>query len=238
MATMTATTDELTIDELAQGAGLTVRTTRYYASLGLLPPPERRGRVAFYGPQHQARLELLTTLQDYGYTLGAIERVLLGIPMDATPDEISLQRSLLTAWTPVEWESLSLTEIEARTGRTVSPEALEWLLSAGSLLPDGADRFKCLPFLDQALDLHAAGFPLQLVQTCNDSVRTHMDALAEELNGHMASWVAEQYDGSDRTPEETRRVEGAIHNLRQLAIEAIVIGFKRAHRNLMTKALA
>jgi MerR family regulatory protein len=37
------TDDLLTIDELAMAVGLTVRTTRYYASLGLIPPPERRG---------------------------------------------------------------------------------------------------------------------------------------------------------------------------------------------------
>jgi DNA-binding transcriptional MerR regulator len=235
---MTTTSDERTIDELAQASGLTVRTTRYYASLGLLPPPERRGRVAFYGARHGARLELLTTLQDYGYTLGAIERVLLGIPMDATPDEISLQCSLLTAWTPGEWESLDRAEIETRVGRPISPAAFDWLLSAGSLLPDGTERFRAIPFLEQALDLHDAGFPLELVQACNESVRSHMDALAEELNRHMATWVSAQDDGGDRTPEETRRVAGAIDNLRQLAVEAIVIGFKRAHRNLMTKALA
>jgi DNA-binding transcriptional MerR regulator len=39
----------LTVDELAAAAGLTVRTTRYYASLGLLPPPTRQGRLAYYG---------------------------------------------------------------------------------------------------------------------------------------------------------------------------------------------
>ncbi len=29
----------LTVDELAAVTGMTVRTTRYYAGLGLLPPP-------------------------------------------------------------------------------------------------------------------------------------------------------------------------------------------------------
>jgi DNA-binding transcriptional MerR regulator len=34
--------DELyTVDELAAATGMTVRTTRYYAGLGLLPPPTR-----------------------------------------------------------------------------------------------------------------------------------------------------------------------------------------------------
>src|SRR5690242_13812495 len=48
----------LTIDELAAGAGLTVRTVRFYATKGLLPAPVRRGRIAYYGPVHRVRLDL------------------------------------------------------------------------------------------------------------------------------------------------------------------------------------
>ena len=67
---------EFTIDELAARTGMTVRTVRFYATEGLLPPPERRGRVAYYGADHRRRLELIRTLQEHGYTLSAVERVL------------------------------------------------------------------------------------------------------------------------------------------------------------------
>ena len=70
--------DEFTIDELAARTGMTVRTVRFYATEGLLPPPERRGRLAFYGAQHRMRLDLIRTLQEHGYTLAAIEKVLEG----------------------------------------------------------------------------------------------------------------------------------------------------------------
>ena len=90
----------LTIDELALAVGLTVRTTRYYASLGLIPPPERRGRVGYYGPQHRARLELIRELQAHGYALTAIERYLKRLSDDASVEEITAQRILLTPWAP------------------------------------------------------------------------------------------------------------------------------------------
>ena len=62
--------DELyTVDELAAATGMTVRTTRYYAGLGLLPAPTRRGRMAYYTEEHRARLELIRALQDHGFTL-------------------------------------------------------------------------------------------------------------------------------------------------------------------------
>ena len=64
---MTALPDDapeglLTIDELAVAVGMTVRNTRYYASLGLMPPPIKRGRVAYYDDVHRARLGGLTGL--------------------------------------------------------------------------------------------------------------------------------------------------------------------------------
>jgi hypothetical protein len=75
--------DEFTIDELAVRTGLTVRTLRFYANAGLLPAPQRRGRIAYYSAQHRMRLDLVRTLQKHGYTLAAISRVLARIPLDA-----------------------------------------------------------------------------------------------------------------------------------------------------------
>src|SRR3954465_15442317 len=67
---------ELTIDELAERPGMTVRNLRAHQSRGLLPPPEVRGRTGFYGAEHVARLELIRTLQDDGFTLESIRRLL------------------------------------------------------------------------------------------------------------------------------------------------------------------
>jgi DNA-binding transcriptional MerR regulator len=52
----------LTIDQLADRSGITVRNIRYYAARGLLPPPQLRGRTGLYGPDHLARLELVSEL--------------------------------------------------------------------------------------------------------------------------------------------------------------------------------
>jgi len=98
---MTDTAEDalLTIDQLSAATGLSVRTTRYYAGLGLIPPPVRRGRIAYYGPAHRARLELLTALQEHGFTLQAIERYLSRLPADVTPEDLAMQRAMITSWT-------------------------------------------------------------------------------------------------------------------------------------------
>jgi DNA-binding transcriptional MerR regulator len=87
---------ELTVDELASRAGVTVRTVRFYAGRGLLPPPRLRGRTGLYGPDHLARLELVRELQSLGLTLASIEKHLEKIPLDAPPEDLALQRALLS----------------------------------------------------------------------------------------------------------------------------------------------
>lgn len=65
------------IDELAEDAGTSVRNIRVYQERGLLQPPVRRGRTAYYGPGHKQRLALIMRLLDRGYTFATIEELLI-----------------------------------------------------------------------------------------------------------------------------------------------------------------
>jgi DNA-binding transcriptional MerR regulator len=66
------------VEQLAAACGVSVDTVRYYQSLGLLPPPEREGRVAWYGPPHAERIRDVRALQKKGLTLAAVKRVVQG----------------------------------------------------------------------------------------------------------------------------------------------------------------
>ena len=57
---------------------MTVRNIRNHHSRGLLPAPDVRARVGFYGADHVARLRLILDLQADGFNLAAIERLLSG----------------------------------------------------------------------------------------------------------------------------------------------------------------
>src|SRR5882724_12684241 len=65
----------MTIDELARAAGTTVRNVRVYQDRGLLAPPERRGRLGLYGPDHLRRLRLVLRMLGRGYPLAAIREL-------------------------------------------------------------------------------------------------------------------------------------------------------------------
>jgi DNA-binding transcriptional MerR regulator len=51
------------IGKLAEAAGVTPRTVRYYIAEGLLPPPQTEGRYALYTDEHLRRLQLIQRLK-------------------------------------------------------------------------------------------------------------------------------------------------------------------------------
>ena len=53
----------MTLRELTDAAGVSVRTVRYYIAEGLLPPPEGSGPASAYTAAHLDRLRLIHQLQ-------------------------------------------------------------------------------------------------------------------------------------------------------------------------------
>jgi DNA-binding transcriptional MerR regulator len=66
---------------------LAVDTIRYYQSKGLVEPPRRQGRVAWYDASHLERLARIRALQERGYTLATIARVVSG-ELDAADEAL------------------------------------------------------------------------------------------------------------------------------------------------------
>ena len=67
---------EYRIDDLARTAGMTTRNVRAYQDRGLLPPPRRSGRIALYDDGHLARLRLIGSMLERGYTAAHITEML------------------------------------------------------------------------------------------------------------------------------------------------------------------
>lgn len=66
------------VEQLAGACDVSVDTVRYYQAKGLLPQPEREGRVAWYRAEHVDRIRAIRALQRQGLTLAAIRRALDG----------------------------------------------------------------------------------------------------------------------------------------------------------------
>ena len=66
------------MEQLASACDVSVDTVRYYQARGLLPQPDKEGRVAWYREEHVERIRRIRSLQRQGLTLAAIRRVLDG----------------------------------------------------------------------------------------------------------------------------------------------------------------
>jgi len=83
---------EMRVEHLSAQAEVSVDTIRYYQSKGLLDPPRREGRIAWYGDEHLDRLARIRTLQHRGFTLATIARLVTG-ELDAADEALLGQLS-------------------------------------------------------------------------------------------------------------------------------------------------
>lgn len=229
-----------TVDELAAEAGLTVRTTRYYASLGLLPPPTKRGRMAWYDDAHLARLEMIRALQDHGFTLQAIERYLKSLPVDAGIEDLAVQRAMLTAWSPAGPQRISRRQLEKHARRKLSDEQLGMLEDLGIVRRSEDERgvrYTPVQGFDVAIELLDLDIPMAGMRAAGEAISHHMEALAADLTGILREQVLEPHRRESHTPEETAEFERTLTVLRRLTLDAIVSGFQRSANDLITRSL-
>lgn len=66
--------DSMRIGELAEQAGVTVRTIRYYVAEGLLPPPSGGGKYRTYAREHLLALRAIRRLKEAYLPLAEIRR--------------------------------------------------------------------------------------------------------------------------------------------------------------------
>lgn len=226
-----------TVDELAASTGMTVRTTRYYAGLGLLPPPTRRGRMAYYTAGHRARLELVRALQDHGFTLSAIEKCLAAVPSDASVEDLALHRAMLTSWRAGQRETMTRRQLETRARRPLDDHEIQRLVNISAIHVDG-ERYEPLPLLDVALKLIALDIPVDSMEEASVAIDQHMDQLADELTVILRTQVLAPFRGREHSQADHAAFEQTMSQLRQLTLEAVVAGFQRAANEVVTRSLS
>jgi DNA-binding transcriptional MerR regulator len=209
------------VDQLGRQAELPVRTIREYQTLGLLPPPERRGRVGVYGASHVTRLGLIRRLQARGYSLAGIRDLL-----ESWRDGGDLGEVLgLTADQLVHVEEPGAPATVDQLGRVLPelvPDRLQELLAAGVVESCGPDQY-CVPspsLLQLTKDAIAAGYPPGAVLQLLGSIERAAGAIADAVVAAMAERPA------DATTEQlvafATRARGLLaHGAGRLTIHAL-----------------
>jgi DNA-binding transcriptional MerR regulator len=219
---------DLTIEQLAQETGMTVRNIRAHQSRGLLPPPVIRGRTGYYGRQHVARLQLIAEMQADGFNLKAIERLVTDAG-DAPPEEVLGFKRALTA--PFEQETpelLDQAELAERFGGD-NPRAVDRAIKLGVLVPIGEGRYEVpSPTLLRAgEELARVGVPVDATLRVVDQLNRHSEGVAEAFVKLFLEQVWKPFDHAGRPEERLPEVAQAIERLRPLASEALLAVFQR-----------
>jgi DNA-binding transcriptional MerR regulator len=220
----------LTIDQLAERTGISVRTIRYYAGRGLLPPPQLRGRTGLYGRDHVARLDLVSELSALGFTLAAIENQLRKLPQDAGADELALHRALLTPWVSEQVEEIDTAELQRRAGRALSAEEIDILEGLGIIERRHGGRLllSCPTDLRDSLAVLDSGLPPAAWAHAHRIVARHTAALAEELMEMFQKEILQPYRDRGRPAAERGRLAAALGQLKPITVSGVVTAFGRA----------
>jgi DNA-binding transcriptional MerR regulator len=149
----------LRVEELAGRADVSVDTIRFYQKRRLVPPPERRGRIAWYGTEHVERLAQIRDLQRRGFSLAVIRRIVTG-ELDRADEPLAAAVAAARGdGEPGDEEFLTLEELAERSG--VPPALIESVVREGLLVPrrhEGDARFT-------AADVDIVGSGLRLLET-------------------------------------------------------------------------
>jgi len=192
----------LRVEELAARADVSVDTIRFYQKRRLLPPPERRGRIGWYGAEHVERLARIKDLQRRGFPLAVIRRIVSG-ELDRADEPLAA--AVAAAGDDTGEEFLTLGELAARSG---VPEALiESIVREGLLVPrrhEGDARFTSadVDIVAAGLRLLETGLPMPELLAL---ARRHHEATRETAEGAVAmfdTYVREPLRAADLSDDE------------------------------------
>lgn len=222
MATEVAHDGWSTIDQLAQRSGVTVRNIRAYQARGLLPPPQVRARTGFYGPDHQARLELIKDLQGEGVKLDTIKK-LLATTGGSTEQVLHFIRTVRHRFGEQEGQIVDLAELGRRFGSD-DPGLLKRAQKMGLLRRVDAEQYEEVsPRIGEVWQaLVELGIPLERGLDLVGQLRRHADGIAKLYVQLFLDEVWKPFDASGRPDDQWPRVEDAIEALRRISGEALV----------------
>ncbi len=215
------------VEALAAAAGVSVDTIRFYQGRGLLDLPRRSGRIALYDDEHLERLRQVKSLQQRGFNLGVITRILRG-ELDAADE--ALVEAVVAGDDDVDGapeEFWTLAELGARAG--VPETLLEALEREGVLVPrhqHGEARYTeaDLVALRAGLKLLEFGLPLGEVL---DVARAHQEAarqVAERAVDLFDRHIRQARRGSEEAAAE---LVDAFHALLPATVSLVSHHFRR-----------
>jgi DNA-binding transcriptional MerR regulator len=218
---------DLTIEQLAARSGMTVRNIRSHRARGLLPAPEVRDRVGYYGPEHVARLRMIQELQAEGFNLKGIERLLERSPGPAE-EFLSLKRTIGASFETEEPQAFTREELAERFPSENPDAILKRSIDAGVLIPVGDGRYEAPTpsLLDAAEGVIQQGVPLNHALAVIAKVQDRCKAIAREFVRLFMEDVWKPFEEAGYPEERWPEVRESIEQLRPLSTQALLAVYR------------
>ena len=215
--------NHLTIEQLAAESGMTVRNIRSHRARGLLPAPEVRDRVGYYGPEHLTRLRMIQELQAEGFNLKGIEHLLEQSPGPAE-QFLSFKRTLGASFETEEPQQFTREELAERFPSEKPEETLKRAIDAGMLIPVGDERYEARTpsLLDAAEGVIQQGVPLAHALAVIAKVQDRCKSVAREFVKLFMEDVWKPFEEAGYPGDRWPEVRNSIEQLRPLSTQALI----------------
>lgn len=226
---------DLTIEQLAAESGMSVRNIRAHQARGLLPAPDVRNRVGYYGAGHLARLRLISQLQADGFNLRGIERLIGGASGEASDAIMSFRRAITAPFEEERPQIFTVSELRERFGEHATPMLLKRAVALDLMAPVGPASFEVSSpaLLEIAEEVLRRGVPPAAMFDVVEVMQRSSGYVAEAFADLFVRWVWKPFEEEGRPEERWGEVVESIERLRPIASEALVSVF----RMTMTKAV-
>ena len=220
--------NDLTIDDLAREMGLSVRNVRSHQARGLLPPPEVRGRIGYYGPEHVTRLRLIQELQAEGMKLDGIKRLLRASETDGLLRVKQAADSMADSESPEVVSAEELAErlsVDGEEGAKLVAKAIKLDL----LVPLGEGLFEVPSpaLLSVAEDLVAQGISVRAALRLVEDLRRHSRAVSQRFVKLFIDEVWRPFVDAGMPEEQWSAIAESMEAARPLAADAVLAVFRQ-----------
>ena len=221
----------LTIEQVAAEAQLPVSTLRMYQHRGLLAPPEKRGRVGYYGPDHLDRLRLIAELQERGFSLASIKELADGLERGRSLNDVLGLSTERSVWAAEEPAVVDPADLVARFGaETITPELLQRTVEVGlvELTDDGQLRVMSPRFLEIGTQLGALGIPMGEVIDEYVVLRAATDDIAARFTAVFERNLWQPLTADGVSAAHVASISASLEQLGQLAQDVVDLTLAQA----------
>jgi DNA-binding transcriptional MerR regulator len=215
----------LRIDDLARSAGTTTRTIREHQTRGLLHPPRLVGRTGWYDESHLARLRVIASLQERGYSLAAIRELLDGWSQGADVERmLGFGEAMLARFSDESPQVLTRQQVVARVPELADDATLRLAVRAGVVVPHPEGYVvRSFRLLQIGAELAAAGIPVGTALQTALLLRRRLHAVAEQFVDLFDANVWTPFARRGMPADDWPAVNDALVRLRPRAREVVDI---------------